>query len=67
MCTEAARVQPIGSRRAAHDALIRLLHRLEPDSTPLREQAQRQVRRVAGLLILEASALENWQARPRML
>lgn len=35
-CTEGARVQPDGPRRAAHDALNRLLHRLEPDMRPLR-------------------------------
>ena len=30
-CTEAARVQPEGPRRAAHDALTRLLTRRDPD------------------------------------
>ncbi len=29
-CTDAARVQPEGPRRAAHDALTRLLTRLDP-------------------------------------
>jgi hypothetical protein len=32
--TEAERVQPEGPRRAAHDAFTRMLHRLEPDTTP---------------------------------
>ena len=39
-CAEAARVQPDGPRRAAHDALNRLLHRLEPDPTPLWREAE---------------------------
>ena len=34
-CTEAARVQPATPRRAAHDALTRLLQRHAPDPAPL--------------------------------
>ncbi len=39
-CTEAERVQPDGPRRAAHDAFNRVLHRLEPDTTPLWRAAE---------------------------
>ncbi len=39
--TEGARVQPEGPRQAAHDAFTRLLHRLEPDTTPLWREAER--------------------------
>jgi hypothetical protein len=58
-CTEAARVQPEGPRRAAHDALTRLLHRLEPDSTPLWVEAQQHVALHAGLLIVDDTTLDK--------
>src|SRR5690242_7698380 len=58
-CTEAARVQPAGPRRAAHDALTRLLHRLAPDSTPLWDEAQGYVDRTAGLLIIDDTTLDK--------
>ena len=34
-CSEAERVQPDTSSGAAHDAINRLLHRIEPDSQAL--------------------------------
>lgn len=58
-CTEAARVQPQGPRRASHDALTRLLHRLEPDTTPLWEEAQQHVDLEGGLLILDDTTLDK--------
>jgi hypothetical protein len=58
-CTEAARVQPHGPRRAAHDALTRLLQRLEPDSTPLWREAEQYVDRESGLLILDDTTLDK--------
>jgi hypothetical protein len=58
-CTEAARVQPEGPRRAAHDALTRLLQRLEPDSTPLWREAEQYVDRESGLLILDDTTLDK--------
>ena len=58
-CTEAARVQPHGPRRAAHDALTRLLHRLEPDTTPLWREAEQPVDRQSGLLILDDTTLDK--------
>jgi len=58
-CTEAARVQPLGPRRAAHDALTRLLQRLAPDSGPLWDEAQAYVCRTAGLLIIDDSTLDK--------
>lgn len=38
-CTEAARVQPETERTAAHDAFTRLLHRLDPDTESLWQEA----------------------------
>jgi putative transposase len=58
-CTEAARVQPDGPRRAAHDSLSRLLNRLEPDTTPLWNEAQQHVDRQDGLLILDDTTLDK--------
>jgi hypothetical protein len=58
-CTEAARVQPDSSRRAAHDALTRLLQRLEPDTTPLWREAEQHVDRQTGLLIADDSTLDK--------
>ena len=52
-CTPAARLQPDGPRRAAHDALPRLLQRLEPDTTPLWREAEQHVDRCTGLLIAD--------------
>jgi putative transposase len=62
-CTEAARVQPDIPRRAAHDALTRLLHRLAPDSTPLWKEAQQHVILHAGLLIVDDTTLDKPYAK----
>ena len=48
-CAEAARVQPDRLRRAANDALTRLLQRVEPDPTPLWDEAKQHVRLHDGL------------------
>ncbi|GAC1559701.1 MAG: transposase [Herpetosiphon sp.] len=58
-CTEAARVQPAEPHRAAHDAVTRLLHRMEPDSTPLWEEAKQHVTRDAGILIIDDTTLDK--------
>lgn len=39
-CTEAARVQSEGERKASHNAFTGLLQRLEPNSEPLWQEAQ---------------------------
>jgi len=62
-CTEAARVQPEQEDPPAHDALTRLLHRLEPDSEALWAEAQAQVTRQQGVLILDDSTLDKFYAR----
>jgi putative transposase len=56
-CTEAARVQPDTPRRAAHAAVTRLLHRLEPEPTPLWKEAQQHVGLHDGLLIVDDTTL----------
>ena len=62
-CTEGARVQPDGPRRAAHDALNRLLHRLEPDPTPLWREAELLLDRTCGLVIIDDTTLDKPYAR----
>ena len=58
-CTEAARVQPDTPRRAAHDALTRLLQRRAPDPTPLWTEARQHVILHDGLLILDDTTLDK--------
>lgn len=62
-CTEAARVQPLQPHPAAHDALTRLLHRLEPDPTPLWHEAEQHVTRDQGLLVLDDTTLDKPSAQ----
>ena len=62
-CTEAARVQPEEPRRAAHDAVNRLLQRLEPDTTPLWHEAELLVDRTRGLLVIDDTTLDKPYAR----
>lgn len=58
-CTEGARVQPEGPRRAAHDALNRLLNRRVPDTTPLWREAELLVDRTRGILIADDTTLDK--------
>jgi putative transposase len=58
-CTEAARVQPDRPRRAAHDALTRLLHRLDPNPAPLWDEAKQHVSLHDGLLIIDDTTLDK--------
>src|SRR5215207_4414436 len=58
-CTEAARVQPEQPRQAAHDAVNRLLQRLEPDTTPLWQEAELLVERTHGLLVIDDATLDK--------
>src|SRR5215212_7223312 len=58
-CTEAARVQPDAPRRAAHDAVNRLLQRLKPDTAPMWQEAELLVDRTRGLLVIEDTTLDK--------
>lgn len=62
-CAEAARVQPDTPRRAAHDALTRLLQRLEPDTLPLWREVEPFIDRQTGLLICDDTTLDKPYAR----
>src|SRR5215207_9318910 len=58
-CTEGARVQPDGSQPVAHDALNRLLNRLEADTAPLWQEAEQLLDRTRGLLIIDDTTLTS--------
>jgi putative transposase len=58
-CTEAAAVQPHEPLAPSHDAFTRMLHRLEPGSDALWEEAKAQVTPDAGVLILDDSTLDK--------
>ena len=60
--TEAARVQPEQDNPPAHDAITRLLHRLELDSNELWAEARDQVDRKQGVLVLDDSTLDKQYA-----
>lgn len=61
--TEAARVQPAGPNRPAHDAFTRLLHRLEPDPGALWDEVRPLVDRSSGVLVLDDTTLDKPHAR----
>lgn len=61
-CTEAERVQPKSERSPAHDAITRLLHRLEPSTEELWQEAQPQVRLDHGVLVIDDSTLDKFYA-----
>jgi hypothetical protein len=57
--TEAARVQPESRNAPAHDAFTRLLQRLEPDAETLWREAQTQINKETGILVLDDSTLDK--------
>jgi hypothetical protein len=66
-CTEAARVQPARPNPPAHDALTRLLYRLDATPTQLWVEAPPLVQRQRGLLVIDDSTLEKPYARQMAL
>ena len=62
-CTEAARVQPDDTNAPAHDAINRLLSRMQSDSDHLWQEARLQVDLISGVLILDDSTLDKLYAR----
>ncbi len=61
-CVEAERVQPKSDNAAAHDAITRLLHRMEPSTSQLWQEAQPQVRLSQGILVVDDSTLDKLYA-----
>jgi len=52
-CSEAERVQPPLGSATAHDAINRLLHRLEPDPNELWQEATAYVELEQGILVID--------------
>jgi hypothetical protein len=61
--TEAERVQPESKDAPAHDAFTRLLTRLELDSQTLWSEAETQIDRDDGILVLDDSTLDKPYSR----
>jgi putative transposase len=61
--TEAAKVQPDYPDPAAHDAFTRLLHRLEPDPETIWLEAETQVSRTTGILVIDDATLDKPYSR----
>jgi hypothetical protein len=61
-CKEAERVQPHSANPPAHDAITRLLHRMEPSPEALWHEAQQQVSLVTGILVVDDSTLDKFYA-----
>ena len=61
--TEAARVQPARPAAPAHDAVTRLLHRLEPDPETLWAEVRPLVGRGTGVLVVDGSTLDKPRAQ----
>jgi len=62
-CVEAGKVQPAGPKKPGHDAFTRLLTRLEPSAEVLWQEAQSQVERSKGVLIVDDSTLDKPYAK----
>ncbi len=62
-CSEAGRVQPEQPEPPAHDAINRLLHRLEPSSDQLWEEAWGLVKLKEGILVVDDSVLDKLYAK----
>jgi len=62
-CTEAARVQPEGAFMAAHDSINRFLYRVQSPPEKHWQEAQTQVVRTRGILVLDDSLLDKPYAR----
>lgn len=64
---EAERVQPESANAPAHDAITRLLHRLEPSSEALWNEAQNHVFLETGILVIDDSTLDKFYAEKMAL
>lgn len=62
-CTEAARVQPDDDDPPSHDAINRLLLRIESSSEDLWQEARHQVSLKSGVLVLDDSTLDKQYAK----
>ncbi|PPT10049.1 hypothetical protein CKA32_000498 [Geitlerinema sp. FC II] len=61
-CSEAERVHPTSENAPSHDAITRMLHRLEPNPDSLWQEAQAFVQRNRGILALDDTMLDKFYA-----
>lgn len=62
-CTEAERVQQTMESAAAHDAINRLLHRLEPNPDELWQEAKAYIELEQGIVVVDDTMLDKWYAK----
>jgi hypothetical protein len=62
-CSEAERVHPVGETVPAHDAINRLLHRHEPSSDELWQEAAGYVGLTQGILVIDDTVLDKLYAQ----
>ncbi|MEO1352888.1 MAG: transposase [Cyanobacteria bacterium J06635_15] len=62
-CCEAERVHPASDKPLAHDAINRLLHRHEPSSEALWQEAAGYVRLTQGILVIDDTVLDKLYAQ----
>lgn len=60
---EAERVQPLGENPAAHDAVTRLLLRIEPTTETLWSQAEKFIHMEQGILVIDDTTLDKFYAQ----
>lgn len=66
-CVEAERVQPESANAAAHDAITRLLHRMEPSTPRLWQEAEPHISLQQGILVADDSTLDKFYAEKMAL
>ena len=62
-CLEAERVQPRGDQMPAHDAMNRLLYRIDSNSESLWREAEPHIRKKSGILVIDDSTLDKRYSR----
>ena len=62
-CLEAERVQPESPDMPSHDAINRLLYRLEPDTESLWRESAPHVHKGTGILVIDDSTLDKHYAK----
>jgi len=62
-CSEAERVQPLTDSSASHDAINRLLHRVEPNPEELWQESTAFVNLTQGILVLDDTMMDKWFAK----
>ena len=62
-CSEAERVQTQTDSSASHDAINRLLHRVEPDPEELWQELKAFVNLTQGILVLDDTMMDKWFAK----